>query len=215
MPWPVPRATRNQGADLLRASRNRAVLVSARAEADQLPLCSVSASAFSVTTLEPRGLAAGAGVPGDGRQAEEHCPSQKAPRPTLRRVGGVGYGRQRRGARRDPMIFHHLTHTARPRLPRLGRGSVMGRWPLGDGAGPLTPRAAADSGRCWRSDNALVEDGVIAAQSMGRDGEEQGGPRPAPLRDPFSSRTAPGRRTPRPVSHIASTPLGPSLPRRR
>src|SRR4029077_1225688 len=33
----VPRATRNQGADLLRASRNRALLVSARAETDQLP----------------------------------------------------------------------------------------------------------------------------------------------------------------------------------
>jgi hypothetical protein len=89
----VPRATRNRGADLLRPIRNRAVLISARAEADQLPLCSVSASAFSVTTLSragwPRETACQ--VMGARRQAEEHCPSQKAPLIVIRRVGGLGY----------------------------------------------------------------------------------------------------------------------------
>src|SRR5262245_2607357 len=100
MPGTVPRATRNQGPDLLRAIRNRAVFVSVRAETHQRPVVLMSAFAFSVTTLSRR--------VGHGRRAYRRMSTR--PRSTdpladglttrIRRVGGVGYARQRRGAQR-------------------------------------------------------------------------------------------------------------------
>jgi len=67
MPGPVPQATRNQGADLLRPIRNRAVVVGACAEPHQLPAVAVGASAFRVTSVSRPRVDPGGWLAGDRR----------------------------------------------------------------------------------------------------------------------------------------------------
>src|SRR5262249_32869925 len=74
---PCHRLRGTKGPILLRAVRNRAVLVTACAVTDQLAAGLGELPAFSVTIVSRRGLAAEDGLPGDGRQAEEDPPRRR------------------------------------------------------------------------------------------------------------------------------------------
>ena len=130
------------------------------------------------------------GLPGDGRHAGEHCPSQKAPLTLrIRRVGGVGYRRQRQwlnwircsSASGDllPIDQHGTFPPLYRRFPPLWRWAVHGCSPLvadspnalGTGrahpharprCGPGCPRLVATD---TEADAALVADLLVIRQA--------------------------------------------------